>query len=114
MLGNAIANALGEPKPRRQLELPTAEQTRDAAIDRVAESHAAFVAKVVAFIRDLGPISFTTDDLWKAFAHPPEPRAMGAAIRQARRDGLIVGTGEYVKSMRRECHARPIPVWRRA
>jgi len=61
---------------------------------------------------------FTTDELWHHLGGleltTHEPRALGAVIRSARRNGSIRGTGRYVTSVRPECHARPIPVWERA
>lgn len=59
---------------------------------------------------------FTTDDVWSVLAKSGltthEPRAMGAVLRNASRDKIIVATGDYVRSERVECHARPIMVWR--
>lgn len=59
---------------------------------------------------------FTTDDIWQLMAHTglstPEPRAMGAIIRQFANDQQIVSTGSYRKSTRAECHRRPLAVWR--
>ena len=55
---------------------------------------------------------FTTDDVWSHVeGQTHEPRAMGAVMRQAQRDGLIKPSGEYRKSLRPECHRRPIQVW---
>lgn len=59
---------------------------------------------------------FTTDDVWRLMARTglstPEPRAMGAVIRQFANDRQIVPTGSYRKSTRVECHCRPLAVWR--
>ena len=58
---------------------------------------------------------FTTDELWAELddldAETHEPRALGAIIRRASRDGLITAVG-YQPSTRSECHGRPIRVWR--
>lgn len=62
-------------------------------------------------------IEFTTDDVWEYMerlfpnAQTHEPRAMGAIMRKAARDGKIVPTGEYAKSSRSECHSRPVMIW---
>ena len=61
---------------------------------------------------------FTTDDVWKTIEginpniSPREPRAMGAAMTKAHREGIIQPTAEYVQSTRPQNHARPIRVWR--
>lgn len=106
--------AFAEEVARRNRE--RGETWRDAALDRLQSANAAWCDSVVAAIRAM-PIAaaFTTDQLWAALGEnrPPEPRAMGAAIRQARREGLIWPTGTYQKSERPECHARPVPLWMR-
>ena len=43
-----------------------------------------------------------------------EPRAMGALIRQASREGRIKPTGRYVTGERRTSHCRPQREWVRA
>jgi hypothetical protein len=59
---------------------------------------------------------FTGDDVWRLLAgvsaSTPEPRALGAIIKEAAKDGLIHATGEYRKSIRKESHRRPLQVWR--
>lgn len=59
---------------------------------------------------------FSTDDIWFRLGEigvsTPEPRAMGAIVRQAAREGLIEWTGMYRRSFRRACHRRPVAVWR--
>lgn len=60
---------------------------------------------------------FTTDDVWTGLASASvathEPRALGAVLRRLAKEGHIVKTGQYRPSTRKECHARPVPVWRR-
>ena len=62
-----------------------------------------------------GP-TITTDDVWAFIGDvvPNEPRAMGAAMTRARKAGLIVPTEDWKLSVRRECHRRPLRVWKRA
>lgn len=59
---------------------------------------------------------FTTDDVWEAMANieatTHEPRAIGAVMRQASRDGQCTPTDYYNKSTRRACHSRPLRVWK--
>jgi len=59
---------------------------------------------------------FTTDaviaemgDLYRGLR---EPRLLGAILQAWRSAGRIIPTGEYQRSTRRECHARPVMVWR--
>lgn len=58
---------------------------------------------------------FTTDAMWYLLDHSTvktrDPRASGALIRAACKDGLIRRTGEYHNSIRKECHRRPLAVW---
>lgn len=91
------------------------DQLRDAAIEQLAANHAPWIALILDRIRLMPPgREFTTDDLWTAVTSTVrEPRAMGAAIKQAAATGLIEGTGAYRRSTRSECHARPVAVWRR-
>lgn len=93
---------------------------RDAAIEQVGDNASADWLAAVWRIVEALPIGalFTTDYVWASLerdAVPPthEPRAMGAAIVGLRRAGLAVATGDYRKSARVECHARPVMIWRR-
>jgi hypothetical protein len=65
-------------------------------------------------LRERGP-EITTDDVWALVGDvvPNEPRAMGAAMTRARKAGLIVPTPEWRLSVRKECHRRPLRVWRK-
>ena len=68
-------------------------------------------------IRPMSPgTEFTTDVVHKRAGDPPDgadPRALGAVMAKARRQKLIVATGEYRKSTRSVCNNRPMAVWRR-
>lgn len=59
---------------------------------------------------------FTTDDVWRLLDRTglktTEPRAMGDIIRKASKAGKIFATGGYRKSIRKECHRRPVAIWR--
>lgn len=101
-----------------QPSLLDALATRDEAIDRVeANAHDLWLAAARQVLEDLCAThdTITSDDLWLALADRDvathEPRAMGAVLRQAARDGLISGTRQYRPSVRPECHARPIREW---
>lgn len=59
---------------------------------------------------------FTADDVWSLLnlwrvPEPREPRAMGAAMRQAKALGLIRPTGRYRQSQRIERHTGPMMIW---
>ena len=93
---------------------------RDEAIDRVeknADTEWAEAAYLACCLVAECEIEFTTDSVWDMIAHlfpqyaTHEPRAMGAVMRRAARDGKIVSTDEYWKSARAECHRRPLTVW---
>lgn len=57
---------------------------------------------------------WTTDLIWYRLEDlgvtTSEPRALGAVIRSAQRNGFIRQVG-YRPTTRPEAHARPIPVW---
>lgn len=101
------------------LDFTSGPAKRDAALDRLAAKHGAWIDKVVTAIRWFSPgTTFTTDRLWNLCAlhgwgDPPEPRAMGAAIIAAKRAGLIASTGRHELSTRPQCHARPVTIWSR-
>ena len=90
-----------------------------AAIRRVRE-HAdpAWLAQAYSAIQHLCAqrFSFSSDDVWAALdarnvPAPREPRALGAVMRQAARDGLLAASGTYVQSEREACHNRPVMQW---
>lgn len=96
-----------------------AGQARDEAIAR-AEANAApdWLATAERIVLAVSPGGeLTTDDIWTgltaAGVATHEPRALGAVVRRLAKAGEIVATGHYRPSARRECHARPVPVWRR-
>lgn len=94
---------------------PTGAELRDKSISLVHSSHEDWVDLAVREIRKIeGGMTFTTDDLWDKLPSPPEPRAMGAAIRTAVKDDLIISTKSYKPSRRPACHSRPILVWMRS
>lgn len=92
-------------------------KARDEAIAQVggaAPSSWMDDAKAAVMHVALHTKDFTTDDVWELLGDstPPEPRAMGAVIKSLSSAGKIVATGGYRKSVRVECHARPVAVWR--
>ena len=101
------------------LDAAEGAKLRDHAIAQVEEnasldwmSAAARAIKLLAQGRE----KFTTDAVWALLdawgtLPPHEERAMGAAMRSAGRDGMIVATPEHRLSSRPACHRRPIRVW---
>lgn len=56
--------------------------------------------------------TFTTDAVWaliKSETH--EPRAMGAIMRTATKNGIITPTDIHMPSLRKASHRRPVRVW---
>lgn len=92
-----------------------AESERDIAIERVEHAAPAdWKDSALTLVEALAKRTdtITTDDLWSLLDHPPEPRAMGAIMKRAQKNGWIEPTDRIKKSERPECHARPIRVWR--
>lgn len=99
-------------------QLVLGEEVRDEAVERVGSS-----VDPVWFVMALDAVDrvaskgqkFTTDEIWRRLdvhgAFDVEPRAMGAVMRKAVREGWCRATGEYRRSTRPECHARPVRVW---
>jgi len=98
-----------------QTSLFEGELARDKAVANLGLAHDGWINSVLKIISSI-PISqsFTTDYLWEQVESAPnEPRAMGAVMTKARGEGLVISTGNYIKSRRPECHARPVMIWRR-
>lgn len=103
----------------QQLDLTAAFAVADEAIAGVeANAHPSWleVARAIVWSLPSGR-EFTTDHVWewleRSSVRTHEPRALGAVMREMQRKGQIVNTKQYQPSARRECHARPIPIWRR-
>jgi hypothetical protein len=88
---------------------------RDQALAAVADAAPdQWVADAKAAVRWLAATGaeFTTDQVWaRVQGAPPEPRAMGAVMRWAAEQHLVVRTGRSVPSTRPERHAGPCAVW---
>ena len=102
------------------MDTSIAELAKDEAIDRVernADSEWKSGAYLACCLAAESLIEFTTDDVWAYMEtlfpslSTHEPRAMGAIMRRAARDGKVCATGEYTLSKRAECHRRPVMLW---
>lgn len=93
-------------------------QAKEDAIAE-AEEHAnsAWRETALAVVWNVARYSrlFTTDLVWADLAHQPvathEPRAMGAIMQAAAREGTVRATERYWPSTRAKCHGRPVRVW---
>lgn len=97
-------------------QLALVDVLADEAIQRAHDHNPLWVSTAVGYILYLkiGGNPFTSDDVWARMEGVPpstDPRAMGAAFRQAALDGWIKPTGRYVKSTRAACHGRMIREW---
>ena len=90
-------------------------KARDRAIEQVERGSGEWQVDAVAAIRKVAAAlpELTTDDVWRALGRDPdiEGRAMGAAMRQASKLGLIERTDRTVRSLRVACHRRDLRVW---
>ena len=99
----------------RQMTLWVTEE----AIQRAGEhAHPEWLAEArdAVYIVALRKPQFTTDDVWDAMAEVKvtthEPRAIGAVMRSAAKEGICAPTLTYLNSRRRACHLRPLRVWK--
>lgn len=93
-----------------------ARARRDEALARVdAHAPADWKARAQAVLVDVArrqPELIATD-LWKAGLDAPhEPRALGAVLQRAVREGILAPTGRVAQTDRTKAHARPCAVWR--
>lgn len=103
----------------RQIGLYDSLVKRDEALGRV-ESNATDEWKEAALdaVRYVAGKrrEFTTDAVWSILERSRidthEPRAMGAIMRVAASHGYCESTDRTRQSVRPECHARPIRIWR--
>lgn len=99
------------------MDAPTAKIIAINQVERNADPSWLHAAALVIRALCRTQLYWSSDDVWAGLdildvEAPHEPRAMGAAIRQAARLGLCEASGRYVASTRVECHARPLALWR--
>lgn len=114
-----VLNKYGVPLVHTPRGINVAVAARDEAIDRVernADSHWKVAATNCVMTLARTNAEFTTDDVWSLLVGWPEsthePRAMGPVMRKVANAGIIEATDQYRQSERKECHARPVKVWR--
>lgn len=108
-----LTDALNDPLQTSMFS--SAEDLRDQAIEKLESAYDNWINSVLKIISSIpNQQTFTTDYLWEQVdSEPREPRAMGAVMTKAKKIGLVCSTGNYIKSRRAECHARPVMIWRR-
>lgn len=101
------APSLFDPPPPLEQEAAIESVTSHAPNDYIED-----VVRAVQMVAQLQP-ELTVDDLHSHITTPVyDKRAMGGAIREAAKRGLIRRRpGAYKTSERRETHSRPLAVW---
>lgn len=117
----------GEELQRRPHGRPSEDEEEQEVDDdtlRALATHARrrWLDLVLSKVKVLAPkkSEFTTDDVWAlleadgagASMRVIDGRLMGAALLEAKKLRIVVLTDRVKKSVRRECHSRPIAVWR--
>lgn len=95
------------------------ELERTITLNAIAQAEAnapqQWLADARAAVRHLAAKhpTFIVDAIWElGLPKPPEARAIGAVIQWAAREGLIVGTDDFLPSAQAGCHHVPRRVWR--
>lgn len=109
----------GETLREMALRAIKAQEASDEAIKRAEDhAHVEWLADALDVVHEIcvDAPAFTTDEVWERLrqrdgARTHDPRAMGAVMRIVARNGWTSASDRYVKSVRPECHARPIVVW---
>lgn len=113
--GRVNTTPFRDPCSPTLFDLPEARETTAQAIQRVGD-HADPDWKIRALeaVRAVAErqTHFIVDDCWRFVEEPREPRAMGAVIAKARKQGLIAPTSEYRPSARVTAHSNPRRVWK--
>jgi len=100
-----------------QLDLFDTTPTQTAINKSYENAPIQWIVRAEMIIRQLAVNgqSFSSDDCWRELEQHGltvrEPRALGAIMLRLARAGVIRSTGQYVKSVRKEAHRRPICVW---
>lgn len=89
---------------------------RDQALEAVASNaNPEWMAEALDAVERLAGIheEFTTDAVWAVVkSKTSEPRAMGAVMRIATKQGIIAPTDGHRPSERKASHRRPLRVWK--
>lgn len=107
-------DAYGHFQSQAKAQQTEGQARRDRAIAQVAaNAPAGWLEDGMLAIRSLAltRAEITSDDIWPLVEAVPEPRLMGALFREAMNRGYIRRTDRVRKSIRPECHCRPIAIW---
>jgi hypothetical protein len=104
-----------ERRERRRRGQQKSKLARDEALDRVEDNAeagwlAAAEAAIAAYALDHETLS--ADELWPALPDCHEPRVLGAAMRRARKAGVIEPTPYFRCCSRQSRNAAPVRIWR--
>jgi hypothetical protein len=96
-----------------------AKINRDRAMGKVGRVNVDFVNDAIRTIEIVASRrrDFIVDQVWDQMvredfaAMPTDNRAMGVAIREARKLGIIRPSGHFRASAQPQCHANPRRVW---
>lgn len=101
-------------------DFEAARRAADEAIARVGanadDAWMLYARAAVVAVAEARP-EFTTDAVWFLLESwdvpaPHEARAMGAVIRSMQAAGAIEPTERMHRSIRVDCHRRPLAIWR--
>ena len=91
------------------------------SIDRVEAANSEWCDAVIETFVSCGPPwpgeLITSDNVWTLAnnmlkIYPRELRAMGAVMRNLHKYGYIKPLNKWQPSARRECHGRPLRIWK--
>jgi len=107
---------MGKPEQMEMFSLEGARAARDEGIARVEHSSLEWIEHGLALIATL-PSGYEGigEDLRVELkmGRPPSSGAVGAMIRRAHTEGLLMPTGRMRSPRSKPSHARPTYVWRR-
>lgn len=124
---NAAERAVNMFDHARDQKVQEGERLKAEAIDRVDKANQFWVERAIQVAKRVATekkakvpffenadVYLTADDIYPAMGGLicTENRAMGAVMKHLADAGIIEYTERTVRSVRPECHRRPIRVWR--
>lgn len=103
--------------------LSEARQLRDRALNRLTRANGTFINHAIDAVERVAnrKSEFIIDDVWdevrryeqalETHTWPTDNRAIGAAIREAVKLGIIRATTTFRPSNQPQCHSNPRRVW---
>jgi hypothetical protein len=103
-------------------DLWTPLPTKEAAIEAMEVSDSAWIEQAYLCLERIwgdreDGFDLTSDSIWtlcdiRKVPPPKEPKAMACVLQRGQRAGLIQPTDRTKRSVRKECHGRPVRCWR--